>query len=382
MKCLSSNSIKRIAAALLLMSLLLPLTSCFSESAGGNAEALLRKPSQTSSGFKGELVEVKYGTISRVVSGGASIVFPKTRRITCSFSNARLIALHFNRGDRVKEGDLLAEFVIEYNESDLIALRSEFEIAEKQYESMKSSYESGVSASEDRLASLREQYAKDSSESLRFEVAKAEIQLKKAKSSYDFFIYEQQRYLKTLRKSIDDFEKTIGDNKIYAPFDGVIANAEYLPLGTIIAPGTEICTIYSDDVMWISTTSDITNGMRYNCEAVIKVTPSDKTYGGRIISAPDIYGMPTGSVIVIPDVPIDIDPNDRVRRLSVSAKRYELENVLVLPSSAVEFEDKKRYVYVYEDGIMKKRYVSTGLASIDFIQIIDGLEAGQMVVID
>jgi multidrug efflux pump subunit AcrA (membrane-fusion protein) len=95
-----------------------------------------------------------------------------------------------------------------------------------------------------------------------------------------------------------------------------------------------------------------------------------------------VFGQSTGKVVVIPDTSININPGDRMRRLTVSAPRFELSGVMVLPSAAVYNEDGRRFVYLYEDGIMKKRYVTVGMSSVDSVQILDGLAVGQKVVLD
>jgi multidrug efflux pump subunit AcrA (membrane-fusion protein) len=362
--------------------MLLPATSCFSDKSVNKSEVLLKKPDSSASDMNANVAEVTLGSISRNTSGEGSIVFPIAQKIACNLTNARLNAINVKRGDSVKAGDVIAEFTIEYNQSDLDSLKSDLSIAEKQYEISLSSYQSAVTASQDRITSLNAQKKTAPYEGLDNDIAKAGIALKKAKSALNFFKYDQQRSLNTLRGSIEKFESNINTNKIYSPFDGIIGSAEYLPVGNILAPGTEICTIYSKDVMWISSSSDTSNGMRYNSSAEIKVSVVNDTYSGRIITAPDLFGQSTGKVIVIPDTAIDIDPGDRMRRLTVSAPRFELDGVMILPSAAVYNEDGKRFVYLYEDGIMKKRYVTVGMSSVDSVQILDGLTVGQKVVLD
>jgi hypothetical protein len=85
-------------------------------------------------------------------------------------------------------------------------------------------------------------------------------------------------------------------------------------------------------------------------------------------------------VVIIPDSPIEIDTNNRLRRITVKASRYSLENVLTLPSKVIYNEDGKRFVYLYEDGFSKKRYVTLGLSALNTVQILDGLSEGQWVV--
>lgn len=368
----------RIISVLLL---LLTFNGCMSgkDDAG---EAMLWNPDPSDSGVNGNVTEVSYGSIGRTASSEGMLIYAKTENITCDFVNARLLSVNVKRGDTVKKGDVIAEFSIEYNRSDLDSMNSELEILEKQYQANLSSFQSMVDAARTNLQSLTEQYDASPTDDLKIQVAKAGINLKKAQASLDFFIYENTRMINNYKKGIEKFEDRINNNKILAPFDGIIGSIEYLPVGNIVAPGSQICTIYSPDKVWVAAKSDISNGMRYNSAVTIDVAIVNKSYTGRIISAPDIFGQSTGRVVIIPDGRIDHDPGDRMRRITVKASRYDLDNVLVLPLKAVQNEEGKRFVYLFEDGIMKKRYVTVGLSSMNSVQILDGLTAGQLVVVN
>lgn len=345
-------------------------------------EALLWTPeTNTSSQNKNaNLVEVSTGTVSRVVSGEGILVYPKNETITCDFNNARLVSVNVKKGETVKKGDIIARFTIEYNESDLTSLESELSIFEKQHKAGLLSYKNGVAIAESQLRDIQDEYEKNPSDYLRIQVAKAEIQLKKAKATLDFYEYENSRKIRSLERSIEDFKQRIEDDTVYAPFDGIIGNIDYLPVGNIITPGSSICYMYATDSVWIATNSDISNGMRYNAPAEIEISVPKETYSGRIITAPDVFGNHTGRVVIIPDSPIEIDTNNRLRRITVKASRYSLENVLTLPSKVIYNEDGKRFVYLYEDGFSKKRYVTLGLSALNTVQILDGLSEGQWVV--
>lgn len=361
--------------------MLFSLLSCSSKyHVADEVQLLTLTPSERSSNNNDNLVEVTVGSVSRVVSGEGILVYPNTETLTCDFHNARLVSLNIKKGDMVKKGDVIAEFEIEYNKSELASLESELEIFNKQYKAGLISYESAVMTAQQQLDNLSKQYEANPSPALKAQVAKADIQLKKAETSLEFYKYENGRRLDSLKQSIEDFERRISDNTVYAPFDGVIGNVDYLPAGNIITPGSSICTIYSPDVVWIATNFDISYGMRYNAPAEIEVSVTNDRFTGRIITAPDLFGGTTGRVIVIPDSPINISPNDRMRRITVKSSRYKLDNVLTLPSKVIHNEDGKRYVYVYEDGISKKRYVTLGLSALNTSQVLDGLSAGQWIV--
>jgi len=361
--------------------LLLSFTGCYRQD-NDAADVPLWTPAPSDNGVGGNIAEVSYGSVSRTVSGEGRLTYSTWEDITCDLANARLVSINVKRGDTVKKGDIIAEFTIEHNQSDLVSMVSELEILEKQFRTNLSSYQSMVDAAKASVNSLKEQYAASPTDKLKTQLAKAEINLKKAQASLEFFEYDSLRMIERQKKAIEKYEERISNNKILAPFDGIVGSVEYLPVGNIVKPGSAICSLYYRDKVWITTNSDISNGMRYNSPVTIEVSVINKKYTGRVITAPDLFGQTTGRVVIIPDEDIDIDPGDRLKRITVKADRFRLDNVLVLPSGAVQNEEGKRYVYLFEDGIMKKRYVTVGMSSLDTVQILDGLTAGQYVAVD
>jgi multidrug efflux pump subunit AcrA (membrane-fusion protein) len=54
---------------------------------------------------------------------------------------------------------------------------------------------------------------------------------------------------------------------------------------------------------------------------------------------------------------------------------------VTVPLAAVHEEDRRTFVYIYDEGRLGKRYVQAGFTGGGYVQIISGLEAGVRVVI-
>ena len=375
---MSSNRIFSLAASLIL---LLSLSGCGKTVTQG--EALFRGITASSSGNNTQYATVELGSISRNASSEATVTYPDYTTLTSIFADAILVSVNVKNNDSVKMGDVIAEFKIEYSEADLNTMRANLDIARKQYTSSLSSYEGAVTAAQSALTTAKSALA--SGTGTQNNVRRAELRLEKAQFSLTFFKSQQQATISAQQKAISDFEAKIADNKLLAPFDGTVVEVAYLTVGATIPIGTAICGIYSPETFWISGNIDITNSIRYNQNVEISITKDPKTYAGKVISAPNILGgAPTGRILVSLDFDgiLSIDPRDRMKRISILGQRYLLDNVLVVPSAAVGNEEGSRFVYIYEDGVIKKRYVVTGLSSTSTIQIIDGLAAGQSVVVN
>ncbi|MDR1117202.1 MAG: HlyD family efflux transporter periplasmic adaptor subunit [Oscillospiraceae bacterium] len=364
--------------AVVLPLLFLSFASCGGSAASGE-EALLLREIAGGKPTNHKTATVALGTLSRKTSGEGVAYYPKKDALTCPFDNAVLGKLNVSNNTTVKKGDIIAEFEISYSASELSELYSNLEIIKKQHNLQKAGYISAAEAAEERLENISALYT--SGGATKNEVKKAELLLEKARLSLDYFTYQYNLTVSEQQKKIDSFEASIKNNVIYAPYDGVISDLSYLVPGATIPRSTFICSIYSKEDIWLSAALDTANGMRYNKDVVITVTNHGKTYTGRIVSAPNIRGETTGYVTIIPDEAFQFDPADRMKRITVSALRYELNNVPVLPSAAVNNEDGKRYVYLFEDGIVKKRYVTCGINDISSIQILEGLELGETVII-
>jgi multidrug efflux pump subunit AcrA (membrane-fusion protein) len=56
------------------------------------------------------------------------------------------------------------------------------------------------------------------------------------------------------------------------------------------------------------------------------------------------------------------------------------ENTIVIPKDIIISRNRVRMVFVVERGIARERRITTGLESIDVVEVISGLEPGESVV--
>lgn len=339
--------------------------------------------SSSSSSHSHKLAEVKLGSISRNVSGEGSVIYPDAERITCSGYEGTIVkAVYVKNGDMIEPGDVIAEFGKSYSKADLEGLYSNLSITEAQLEMQRTIFERAVDTAKSNLSAAKKAYAAGSG--TKNNVTRAELRLELAEIDLDGFEKTAADTVASLQNAIDTFEADIADVKLISDRSGIITDVAYLVTGSVVSNNTEVCTIYSPDVFWLRTSTDMANTMRYNQAVEITVTKGAKTYSGRIVSSPNVSNNPMGQVIIAPnDIPAELASSfsDRMKRITILSKRIQLDNVIIIPTAAVENEDGDRYVYIYEDGIAKKRYVTVGVQDVSNIQIIDGLEVGQSVVV-
>ena len=81
---------------------------------------------------------------------------------------------------------------------------------------------------------------------------------------------------------------------------------------------------------------------------------------------------------------VHIDNPDENIFLGIEAKitiiTAEEQGVLLLPVEAVNVDNSGSFCYVIDNGVLAKKYITTGVSSIENIQILDGLAEGDEVV--
>ena len=58
------------------------------------------------------------------------------------------------------------------------------------------------------------------------------------------------------------------------------------------------------------------------------------------------------------------------------------ENTLMVPIAAVNTDQAGDFCYVVKDGVLERREITAGLSSEDSIEIVEGLEEGDIVLTD
>ena len=91
----------------------------------------------------------------------------------------------------------------------------------------------------------------------------------------------------------------------------------------------------------------------------------------------------SGSAMVTVKVHID-NPDDSLI-LGLDAKVNidlgTVEDVVTVPVSAVNSDTQGDFIYTVEDGIVVKKYVTTGLSSKEEMEIKSGIEEGEKIII-
>lgn len=326
--------------------------------------------------------------------------------------------LNVEIGDIVNEGELLLEYD---NTIDL-----EIEKINKQIEALEATYNEAVSGADfeqintakleieniknsleyakKNLQTVEDLYKNDAATEKEFKdgqnsVEQLENQLAISQNHYSLLTkglsgnvrdrYEAE--IEVLALSLEILEESREKFSIYTDFNGIITELDTfkgdMPLAgkkilevqeinnlrafgdfivedaVKISEGMEV-EIYSDDI-----------GLSIDNLKIEKIHP-------KAVSKLSELGIEQKRVTIEIKLPEEQEDLIIGSKVNIKIKIDSKENVLIVPEEAVYEKNEKLYVEVLDNGEVKEIEVVLGIENQDFIEIIDGLEEGQKVILD
>ncbi|NLI97118.1 efflux RND transporter periplasmic adaptor subunit [bacterium] len=276
---------------------------------------------------------------------------------------ARVQKLYVKEGDAVKRGQLLCQL----NDANA---RSSLDLSEAQYKKALSEFERGRKLYADSLIST--------------------AQFENLKTAYSVALAQ-------VNQSRDSYSKT----RIYAPISGIVVRlnvkeGEAVMMGTMNNAGTVMMTIADLSAMQATVNVDESDvaSIKLGDDASITLDAfPDTTFKAKVFS---IGYMPTATTTVttttgvtdfetVLDI-LDVDPLQRPG-MSVSADIVAAvrDSALVCPLQAIGRRDIEgrsvETVFIVKNGKAKLVEIKTGISDGRSAEVLDGLEAGQAVIV-
>lgn len=175
-----------------------------------------------------------------------------------------------------------------------------------------------------------------------------------------------------------------GKEGMKADMNGVVASVEILQTNSA-AQGTALFTIADTDNVRVKIEVAPDDYDKMNPGSEVDVTLAGHTYKGTLtgvdkIAVQNAKGVPViGARIHIknPDENICIGATAKIK-MTVA----EAENVVVIPTEAINASTNGDFVYVIENGIVKEKPVTLGISSSTQTEITEGLDEGDIVIND
>ncbi|WP_026506782.1 efflux RND transporter periplasmic adaptor subunit [Butyrivibrio sp. MC2013] len=169
---------------------------------------------------------------------------------------------------------------------------------------------------------------------------------------------------------------------VKADFNAVVTGVDIVEGGTVTAGGRTI-TLESTDNVEVSVQISKSDLPKIALGQQVDITIGGKEYSGSISKISGTATKNTNGVAVV-DTTITISNPDSDIILGIEASNkihaQKADNTLVLPYEYVQTDSEGDYVLIVDNGLVKRKNVTIGIASSTQAQIIDGLEVGDEII--
>jgi HlyD family secretion protein len=322
------------------------------------------------------------------------------------FSPAQgIVALSVKAGAEVKKGDLLATIDSPALSSRLVQERAtlgslESELGRQQILARQGRVKSAQSIDAltvraeaarrtlDRTSSLAKEGALSTAEveKAEDELALATLELDNARETAGLeretqaFESETRRQAAARQKAVvSDLERQIGELRITAPFDGLVAGVNVQDRDAVAAH-QPLCTVVNLSALEVEIELAESHAAGVAPGTAVEIAYGGATFPGRVVAiAPEVVDSQVrGTVSFAGEPPAGLRQNERVSIRVLLDRRVE---VVKIPRGPFLESGGGRSVYVVEGEMARRRPVEIGVAGVSEVEIVEGLAAGEKVVI-
>ena len=296
--------------------------------------------------------EIKEQEFNSYIETQANLKTRKNILILSEFQGT-LERVFVEEGQKVKKGTLLAQINDSGLQEQLEQLEIQTNFAKENFERVKRLWENNIGS---------------------------EMQYLKSKADYE-----------TSQKGVDQMSDMLSKTKIYAPFDGIIDEIISNP-GSSMVPGisqilrlVNLETVYAEAFVsekYISNVSAET-------EALVRIPLLEKEIKS-VITQTGNFINPNNRTFRI-EVPVE-NPDNKIKQnldAKIRINIYKKEDALVVPLRIIrEDASGENYLYVINEDVKegvyvtKKTYVKLGNKSNKDAEVIEGLNVGELIVLE
>lgn len=319
-------------------------------------------------GFDFEAVKAKYHSWKTLHPAIGKILAPQNQKAIVSYAfPARVSRVHSSIGDWVNKGQIL--FTLQSEEvgvakSDYYKTDADLELARSNFERQQRLFDRGVGAKKDLISS-----------DISMKVAVANLEASEKKLHVLGFSEEEV-------KEIAETHQVNPEIHLFAPISGRVIEHNVM-LGAMVDQSTEMLTLMDPSLLWVDAEvfeRDLAK-VKEGQEVRISVPAfPGETFKGKISYIADIIKDDTRTITVRSKV------NNADFRLKpgmfadVSILLNHRNRVLVLPSNAILDDGDEKIVFLKQEEDFVRQVVQTGSHENGFIEILEGLRPGDLVV--
>ena len=336
-------------------------------------EPLLEPPLQEAEEVTYDTYTVTTGNIEFWLDVQGNFHAPESTSLSFGETSGLLDKIYVKLGDEVKAGDLLATFTRDVDEVALERNRISLLRGEEAYQRQMNAYQ-------DALDELMTHLAMET-DSIERKMLSLRIDRKKIEC--DKYAMETQHALTVLRESIAEMEADYAVTELYAPVDGKIEIVAYKQPDEKISTSEVLLTITEQrGLLFLVDNSN--QHFRYGMDVTMEIGGNGNriTVDGKIVACDMLIPesrRQNAAYMLVDEAKLS---SVKLTRPIAYAQVYYLDNVLVVPKKAVTLAEGKYYVTLLQNGMPAKRYVNFAMNALNTSLLLDGVSAGDLIIID
>lgn len=339
--------------------------------AGARADDLIDDTLLVPESANYDTVTIAYGDYTKEVTASGYQVFVVEQNLSMEEGSARLRELNVIRNGKVKAGDVIATYEKEGSRAELERLELALKRAEQSFEDGK----------RERMEQIDAYRAQLSGQIDSYQAQLGQLELQRAQLDYERYVFETEHSLQEQREQIDELTEFYADTELIAPFDGVVTWMTTKSEGDTIYAGETIVTLQSQE-RYVIGLDNSTGNFRYGMRVSVGLGPRNKKVyiDGRIIAAANV--LPSETQISYALVELYGEAEDGLNNISITGNSVELNDVLMIPRTAITFDGGKSYVSILDGDMVQNRIIVSGHNTAGDTWVVQGLTEGQQVIID
>jgi membrane fusion protein, macrolide-specific efflux system len=326
-------------------------------------EATLAPPLKVPEKITFETLEVKKATIERKIRVTGRFMSVSQSNIQFTERGGRLKIIKVKLGQKVKKGDILATL-------DTATLNDDIKLQNIALERAQLAY------NEARRVLVAESAANGSNPDL----SRVDAESRKKQLQYNLDMARLDVEANDIR--LQTLTRALNEADLVSPIDGDVIYVTDAKVGDWIETYSTVVTVadpeklqlrYSDDRV-----GDFVTGMK------VSVTIDETTYDGEVVMTPvDLpidakESMKNTVLVAVTGLPADTRIGGEAQIMAILEKS---ENTIVLPKYALNKNFGRTYVNVLKNNIREERDVEVGIQADTEVEILKGLDIGELVII-
>ena len=313
---------------------------------------------------------VEKGTWEQIATTSASVIYPVTEYATYRGMTARFVEYKVSRGDYVEAGDVMAVMEVTASTMEITTLELNLTRARDELATGQAERQRQIEEMRRGLASLT-----------GVEREKAALSIEKAEIALSQFVLEQEYSIDTQQRRLDKLQEQYEQSVLVAPISGVITDLTYLKPGEQIFTGQRLATVRSEEEMLLAV-SDDGGRFRYNMEVTVEIGMARRreTVPGRVVAADNM--LPNNKRSGYAFIAFTLPEGTEAKNPKVMGRIVQVEDALILPRGSATLEGGNYYVYLLIDGQVRKRFVNAAAQNAGGIWVLQGLNEGDVIVVD